>query len=345
MSIGQELVTQITELLSEARLSQENLKIERCALGGNNRTYRVETSAGVFAAKQYFNHSADNRDRLGVEFSFLTYAQKVAEDLVPRPYAQNSLNKMALYEFIQGQPLTENEITETEVNEAIDFFCRLNEPRSRAQAAHLANASEACFSIEDHFALIGARIKQIQQITPDSEESGKAQYCAEKLDIFWSNVVDQTQEIARKEGFDLADPLDQDQHCLSPSDFGFHNALRVPGSRIRFLDFEYAGWDDPAKMAGDFFAQIAVPVPEKFFEDFLHKTMASFSRSEQLIRRAKILRVGYQVKWCCIALNIFLPYHLARRKFANENLDVRLLQHTQLSKAQRIMRSLKLLED
>ena len=44
------------------------------------------------------------------------------------------------------------------------------------------------------------------------------------------------------------------QHrCLSPSDFGFHNALLrgrpgVPGARDWvFLDFEYFGWDDPAK--------------------------------------------------------------------------------------------------
>ena len=38
---------------------------------------------------------------------------------------------------------------------------------------------------------------------------------------------------------------------LSPSDFGFHNALRRPDGTIVFVDFEYFGWDDPAKMMAD----------------------------------------------------------------------------------------------
>ena len=114
---------------------------------------------------------------------------------------------------------------------------------------------------------------------------------------------------------------------------------------IRFLDFEYAGWDDPAKMAGDFFAQIAVPIPEKFFNTFIQKTMVLFPGSENLIRRAKILRPAYQVKWCCIALNVFLPHHLARRRFADENLDVAALHRAQLAKVKHLMQSLKPLGD
>ena len=42
------------------------------------------------------------------------------------------------------------------------------------------------------------------------------------------------------------------QWCISPSDFGFHNVLRRPGGHLVFLDFEHAGWDDPAKLFGDF---------------------------------------------------------------------------------------------
>lgn len=337
-----ELVAEVAELLSQAQLSQENLKIERCGKGGNNRTYRVETSEGQFAAKKYFSHSADTRDRLGTEFSFLSYAENAAREMVPKAYAQNSHHKVALYEFIEGQPLAANEITEAEVNEAIAFFCLLNAPAARIQANHLENASEACFTLQEHFNLIEARIKQLQQILPDNEETQEAHSYAEKLNDFWSNLKSQTVELARKEGFNLTTPLELAQRCISPSDFGFHNALRMPNQRLRFLDFEYAGWDDPGKMIGDFFAQIAIPVPENFLDGFIQKTMALFPGPENLIRRAKILRPAYQVKWCCIALNVFLPHHLARRRFANEGVDVVTLQQAQLAKVKTLIQSLKL---
>ena len=60
---------------------------------------------------------------------------------------------------------------------------------------------------------------------------------------------------------------------MSPSDFGFHNALATPGGRLVFIDFEYAGWDDPAKLANDFFCQPAVPVDARFYDDFVARAM------------------------------------------------------------------------
>ena len=39
--------------------------------------------------------------------------------------------------------------------------------------------------------------------------------------------------------------------ALSPSDFGLHNALRTKDGQLRFIDFEYFGWDDPVKLVSD----------------------------------------------------------------------------------------------
>ena len=56
--------------------------------------------------------------------------------------------------------------------------------------------------------------------------------------------------------------LPVEQRTLSPSDFGFHNALRRPDGRVVFLDLEYFGWDDPAKMISDFLLH---PALERFY--------------------------------------------------------------------------------
>ena len=42
--------------------------------------------------------------------------------------------------------------------------------------------------------------------------------------------------------------LDIADRCVSPSDFGFHNAIVRGSGEICFIDFEYAGWDDSAQV-------------------------------------------------------------------------------------------------
>jgi hypothetical protein len=41
----------------------------------------------------------------------------------------------------------------------------------------------------------------------------------------------------------------------------------------------------------------------------------------------------YAAKWCCIVLNVFLPVHFARRRFADPGLDADALKRAQLNKA------------
>ena len=97
-------------------------------------------------------------------------------------------------------------------------------------------------------------------------------------------------------------------------------------------------------MIGDFFSQLARPIPPEFFSYFTDRTMSIFPNAKQLIQRAQLLRPVYQIKWCCIALNIFLPHHLARRTFANPNLNVLELKNTQLEKVKILMNNLLTLE-
>jgi hypothetical protein len=115
--------------------------------------------------------------------------------------------------------------------------------------------------------------------------------------------------------------------------------LAQAGGKPRFLDFEYAGWDDPAKLTGDFFAQLAVPVPADLFDRFVQEVAMPFPRPHEIALRARLLRPVYQIKWCCIALNVFLPVNLARRKFANPALDEKALKQSQLAKAVNLFQS------
>ena len=204
----------------------------------------------------------------------------------------------------------------------------------------MLSASEACFSIKAHLDLISARIVELQKIIPETHEDRMSEELIAQLSAHWQNHLAKIKKCAAIKKIDLFNSLQLADRCISPSDFGFHNALRMADGSIRFLDFEYAGWDDPAKMVGDFFSQLAIPVCGDFFASFVDDVSQPFSKKENLIQRAQLLRVVYQVKWCCIAMNVFIPVHLARRQFANPDLDVMMLKRTQLKKAERLVNAL-----
>jgi hypothetical protein len=109
--------------------------------------------------------------------------------------------------------------------------------------------------------------------------------------------------------------------CLAPSDFGFHNALITDNGAIKFIDFEYAGWDDPGKMVADFFCQPERPVPFDFFEDFAQRVAFTTSDPKWHHRRFRLLLPVYRLKWCMIRLNDFLAVGGQRRRYACQEVE------------------------
>lgn len=339
MNRPMDLEPRIASVLSAAGIHDAIDAIEAMSPGGNNRSYRVTVGARTFLVKQYFSHAGDARDRLGSEYAFLLYANRVAPGWTPAALVADRDARMALYEFVAGRHFRPDEVTADHVDAAARFFVALNQQAQRSHA-DLPVASEACFSIDEHLALIDERLKRLHALDQQVPEDRDARTLIEAIVARWQAMKSDIRLGAAAVELDPATPLEPDRRCISPSDFGFHNALVESDGRIRFLDFEYAGWDDPAKMAGDFFAQLAVPVPAEFFDRFVEACLAPFSTAAQLGTRARLLRGAYQIKWCCIALNVFLPVHLARRKFANPGLDERALKQSQLAKANNLFQSI-----
>ncbi|MGZ0080405.1 aminoglycoside phosphotransferase family protein [Methylomonas sp. YC3] len=331
----------IEALLGQAGISTKILSVEPANAGGNNRIYRLETGAGKFAVKQYFRSDKDQRDRLKAEYLFLQYADTYASDFVPRVYACDHDAGVALYAYVDGRHIASDELVWRHVEQAADFFCALNQPDARTNALNLPHASEACFSIAEHLGLIEKRIGRLREALPAvPDEDGEAGKFLAELQEYWDFLADSVSRGARQFG-QLEQALDSQHCCVSPSDFGFHNALLQTDGKIKFIDFEYAGIDDPAKMVGDFFAQLAVPVASEFYDAFVRQCLSVFPESATLTARAELLRPVYKIKWCCIAMNVFLPEHMARRKFADSLLDERDLRKSQLKKARQILKTLQ----
>lgn len=292
---------------------------------GNNAVFRVEAGGRTFVLKRYFQHPGDPRDRFATERAFATFLWQAGLRHSPEPLAWSAEHRLGLFECIAGVRSTEP--TPALVEAAVRFFNDTNAHRFSEAAHALPIASEACFSVREHLDRVERRVARLQGIVPGSDlDEQAAVLVREKLAPAWQRVHGAIAEDAA-----LDRVLEPRERCLSPSDFGFHNALVTPDGRVRFLDFEYAGWDDPAKTVCDFFCQPAVPVPIAHLEAF-RSGLAGFDSPGFRARVAQLLPV-YRLKWCCILLNEFLPADSGRRTFSDPGHDHSARKCAQLEKA------------
>ena len=94
---------------------------------------------------------------------------------------------------------------------------------------------------------------------------------------------------------------------LSPSDFGFHNAIRRAGGGLAFVDFEYFGWDDPAKTIADYLLHPAMALGDALKRRFADQVQAAFGELPGSPRARAWCIHGLGLKWALILVNDFLP--------------------------------------
>jgi hypothetical protein len=288
---------------------------ERLADGKNNRVWRLDLADGArLVLKSYFHDARDSRDRLGAEWAFLRYAWARGVRTCPEPLAADAARHLGLYGFAPGEKLTAGAVSPAHVAAALAFVLEVNAPPRAIAGA--APGSEACFSVAGHLATVDRRVARLETLDADAPMRAEAEaFVAQRLRQAWAAVRARVLQEARGLGLDVEAALPLAQQILSPSDFGFHNALAADG-RLTFIDFEYAGRDDPAKLVSDFFCCPEIPTPIAEHARFVSGLVAGLGLSEADAARCRLLLDAYRVKWACIILNPFLPLGAARRSFA-----------------------------
>ncbi len=136
--------------------------------------------------------------------------------------------------------------------------------------------------------------------------------------------------------------LAPEAEILSPSDFGFHNALADAAGTLTFLDFEYAGRDDPAKLVSDFFCCPEVPVPLRFRSEFVATLAEGLPLDPAFPSRCDRLLDVYRFKWIAIIMNEFLP---AEQLAAHSLIRGHMRQDVPRKSARRVQNSPRLVHD
>jgi len=311
---------------------QEPIATRRIRAGRNSEVSHLSSSEGQWVLKHYYQHPNDPRDRLGVEFGFLTFLAGAGVQCVPRPLAKDVALGCALYSFMPGErPCA---IAPELVSQAASFIASINLLRGSSAATALPAAADACFSFREHLALAASCAGRLLAVQPESDAEVAAQtFVAERLKPLSVHLQQRlAQEIEEPR---LAEPLPHEARVISPSDFGFHNTLLHEG-HLSFLDFEYAGWDDPAKLVCDFICQPELPVSDAQGRQFCEEVSSRLlhADADAIWRRVRSLLPVHRLKWCCILLNE-LRIEGRKRRLHAAGVEPEGLLALQLDKAQR----------
>ncbi len=287
-------------------------RIKPLSGGANNRVYKLEfEDQPSLVLKEYFQDTLDQRPRMLSEFLFLQYAWKSGLRIIPEPFFLSQPHNAALYSYVDGLPITPDRVDEGLVEQVIHFFLRLNE--NKQEALNLSDASEACFSLREFFEVTEKRILRLQSASELHTECDLKLFIQHEL---WPRWLEYKNRYKSKLDEESGKILSMSNRCVSPSDFGFHNAL-IQGSQLIFIDFEYAGWDDPCKTLCDLFCQPKIPFPKTAFPDVLNAFAKFTEDPESFFKRVELVYPVIQMKWCCIMLNGFTKIGRNRRTFSH----------------------------
>lgn len=281
--------------------------------GGNNRLYRLTAGDAVFALKCY--GAADIRgDRLGREFDGLAFLAGQGVTAIPAALAVDRQARAALYQWIGGDSAGASDGGGGDIEQALAFVAALRQVSRRGDNGDWrGEAAEACLSATALLEQIAGRLTRLQTIGNEPE---LAAFLAGRLVPFHDLAVSRLQDLYAAAGLDPQAGIAPARRILSPSDFGFHNALRRPDGRLVFVDFEYFGWDDPVKLTADFLWHPGMRLDDAAQTAWRAGTATLFADDPNFALRLSAQIPLFALRWCLIILNEFLPERWRRRVFA-----------------------------
>jgi len=301
----QSLAQRISQLLGDRVTELQPLRG-----GGNNCLYRVEIRSGaVYVAKHYASGSRRSAAALEREWRMLNFLHEAGIDRVPRPIASEPSYRLTLFSYIEGQSGETADLGEHDFQQAADFIRQLLSLDRKKPAQQLGLASEACFDIDGLITAIQQRRDFLRSLPGDIPDADRLQnFLGAEFDPAFDRCC---------AGLKKSDSGYQLSRVLSPSDFGFHNALKDVDGRWHFLDFEFSGWDGFEKMIADFLLHPGMQLAVEQQGRLLALVAGHWPDCEASWRMMPTIYRLCALKWTLILLNEFNPDRMRQRMLAN----------------------------
>lgn len=279
--------------------------LDRLRGGINNSVFRCSKGNQQWVIKGYAQVQIGQRDRMQAEVDFLRFAAQAAPGFTPALIDADPERRCVVLEHLEGEAFLEGvPPSKREVGEAVEFFRQLNAEPRLAQEFIQVDAAEGFLSLREHLGNVRQRLEGMGCAHLVAELRPQAETLLQQLHTKLAQTEEHITSLIDK-GM-VVDAIASEARCASPSDFGFHNAIRTAAG-IRFIDFEFAGWDDPTKVLVDFISQPRVPV---LSEPWVLLSAFHPDRRDAIHKRYAVLKPILRVKWTCIILSILQPERL-----------------------------------
>lgn len=295
--------------------------VQRLSGGRNSRVLLLESPDQSMVLKSYPQFREDQRDRLGTEVKVLDFLHRHGLRQVPEPLFWCKKKNWAAFTLLKGQTI--EAITPALLEGVAQFLGRLKAAGdSSREAEALPLASEACFSMEALQVMLAGRLSRLEAMRGrGSVQDAAYEWCSRWLEDDHRRLTQQLK--TKKQEAPIETEIPRQERVLSPSDVGIHNMLQMEDG-LGFLDFEYAGWDDPAKFTADWILQPDNPLQldqALYLVAAVNRQIGEGSWQERLT----IVLEFNRLKWCAIMLNMFIR---ELEESAQDALS-RQLEHTQ----------------
>lgn len=309
--------------------------------GRNSRVFRARFAGGTVVVKQFYRRSGDPRRRDQLEVDALRFLGRHDVDAVPRVLGHDPETGTVAYDDVAGETFPPAEATAAEIDEIAGFIAEISELRDAPDADRLPLASEGTLSLLALGDVVERRLERLRRVAP--ERPDLTRFLTERLEPARRAAEAHARRGLDALGIGVADELARDRRVLSPSDLGFHNALRRPGGGLVFVDFEYFGWDEPSKLVSDFVLHPAMELSLDLRLRFARR-IDMLLADPGLWRRVEALHPLHAVRWALILLNEYVPDDLSRRRFAGEREEREAVLARQLEKAGLALEQIDLFE-
>ncbi len=303
--------------------------------GANSKVFRFCNSLGKpYLLKLYPDRTLDRRPRMETEMKALEILR--SKGMTPEPIAFDREKNLSVLEFLSGERPCE--IGDAEVNQALSFVKMLHELSAKTPEK-FGLASEACLSAREIERQIQARLGKLQKVRHHELNTFLSDDFQPLLEetLSWAKSL-----LSDKANWSKEIPLEK--QTLSPADFGFHNSIQDSCGKLKFIDLEYFGWDDPTKLIAEFMLHPGMSLSEERKDQWLKGCLSILGTNDSdLPLRLRATTPLYALRWGLIVLNKFLDLgkRSSSRKVSQSSIGEEKLA-AQLHKAKRLCSQVKL---
>ena len=253
----------------------------------------------IGALKKYPDIEIDNRERLKREYLSLKLLKKSGINHISEPMYKDEILNIIIFKWINGGKISNPSHKHLAIS--ANFVKKIKKISYNKVKLFPFNAVESCKSLKDILDQIHAKFQILEKVKSNPK----------KLKNLLQSVIRptfkrlSTKTVSSKFYKFFIKPINKKHEILSPSDFGFHNSIKISKDKVIFLDFEYFGKDDPVKLVADFLLHPGMSLSNSQKKFWLNKVVLFFTKDRNFKKRLNFYIPFYAIRWSLIVLNDF----------------------------------------